>query len=205
MTTLIDKTVDILGKQAKKLPQVMILIALFVILFPKEAAKIIDLIIPKIQILLPEAITEFWTKMSFTQKDFLNAWAFLLVLNAFTIIFDFLHQVINDHARINIAVGPALFTINSIIYISVLIYNILYEPDIKISDGQFTDIYSTSVSLAGILFTLLFFAVYGADIFEIYKKVNDPELPIKKRMVFNIIYWPAVGWVVVKLLNIFLQ
>lgn len=156
MTTLIDKTVDILGKQAKKLPQVMILIALFVILFPKEAAKIIDLIIPKIQILLPEAITEFWTKMSFTQKDFLTAWAFLLVLNAFTIIFDFLHQVINDRARINIAVGPALFTINSIIYLSVLIYNILYEPDIKISDGQFTDIYSTSVSLAGILFTLLF-------------------------------------------------
>lgn len=203
MTALIDKTVDLLAKQAKKIPQMMILILLFVILFPKEAIRIIDFIIPKIQMILPEAITYLWEKMSFTQKDFLTIWAFLLVLNVFTIIFDFLHQVINERTRIDINSVPVLFTMNSVIFLSVLIYNRLYEPNIKISDGQFTGIYSDVVPLAGFCFTLLFFAVYGADIIEIYKKIKDSELSKKKRYVLYIIYWLVIGCIFTQLLSIF--
>lgn len=94
MSSIVDKTIELFAKHSEKLPQAMILIYLYCVLFPTEAAALKDLLLTKIQTILPEAFSEYLSKVSFSPSEIFSIWAFLLIVYAITIILDITHQLL---------------------------------------------------------------------------------------------------------------
>lgn len=172
MSTIINKIIDSLIKQKRKIPQAMMIVYVFTILFPSEAIKVIEILNSKIQIVLPKSLKELLVQLQFSQKELLTIWAFLLVIYAFVVIANVLKQILKGQTSIYIdSSSELLFEINSIIFLSLLIYTKLYGFRIEDSIPQFSDFYSFTLGISLLLFIFIFVLLCCIDIIFLCKKI----------------------------------
>ncbi|CDC34733.1 MULTISPECIES: hypothetical protein [Anaerostipes] len=191
MFTFLEKISYWSTKQIYKIPQAMIVILIFTTLFQNEAATIKNILSSKIQMILPESTINFFTELNLSQKDLLTIWAFLLVTHAITFALTALEQFSKDYDYIIIGSGGAvLFHLNSIILLTVLIYNSLYSPRIMIHSVpvHFTGLYYPFVIVSAGLFASIFCVSYCANLLRLLIKINDKEFPLKKRIVLDLTF-----------------
>lgn len=130
MSTLIDKIFDILMKQQqlRKIPQVMMIISIFTLIFPNEAIEVKNILINKGSLLLPTPLVKYFAKLQISHEELLSLWFFFLVIFTITLFLDFLRQILLDHTILTISWGnEILLEINSIFFLGILIYNSLYS------------------------------------------------------------------------------
>lgn len=193
MSTFLEKISYWSTKHIYKIPQAMIVILIFTTLFQNEAINIKNILSSKIQMILPASTINSLTKLHLSQKDLLTIWAFLLVIHAITFVLTALEQFLNDYNYIIIGSGgTVLFHLNSIILLTVLIYNSLYSPKITIQSIHFTALYCSFVIISACLFASIFCISYGANLLRLLIKINDKEFSLKKRIVLNLFFWPII-------------
>lgn len=200
MSAIIDKTVELFAKHSKRLPQSMIIIYIYCVLFPQEAVELKNLLVSKIQIILPEAFMELFVRLHFTHNEIFLIWSFLLIIYAVTIVLDITNQLLRG--RTFITIGPretVLLQLNSFFFLSILIYNSLYHAEVRLSPSTFNGLYSFLLLFSILLFALTFFAAYCTGFMLVFKVINEPELSLIRRIIFNIIYWAAVAWILNKI------
>ncbi len=92
MSTLIDKIFDILMKQQqlRKIPQVMMIISIFTLIFPNEAIEVKNILINKGSLLLPTPLVKYFAKLQISHEELLSLWFFFLVIFTITLFFRFL-------------------------------------------------------------------------------------------------------------------
>lgn len=187
MSAIIEKFLNTLINQPKKLPQTMIIIFIFTSLFPREFLNIINILTQKIKIIFPKSFLYILTNLHFSQEDLLEIWAFLVVIYVLTIILTVLNQLLKGYIYITIGSGgDILFETNSIIFLGILIHNNLYYPKIKLDSIHFTAFYSFFVYCSVITFIFIFFITY-INFFQLYQKINDSELSHKSKILWNIV------------------
>ena len=119
MSTLIDKIFDILMKQQqlRKIPQVMMIISIFTLIFPNEAIEVKNILINKGSLLLPTPLVKYFAKLQISHEELLSLWFFFLVIFTITLFLDFLRQILLDHTILTISWGnEILIEINSIFF-----------------------------------------------------------------------------------------
>lgn len=174
MSNIINKAIDILIKQGRKLPQAMIIIYIFTICFPDEAIYVKDLLMVKIQILLPTALKERLIQLRFSLTELLMLWSFLLIIYLFVVIANVIKQILKGQTLIFIdSSGETLLEINSIILLLLLIYSRLYGFSIKSSFPQFSAFYSCILIVSGITFISIFCLTYCSGILLICQKIKS--------------------------------
>ncbi len=173
MSTIIDKILDCLVRQKRKIPQAMITIFIFTLFFPDEAINVKDILLTKIQIILPVSLKTRLFQLRFSLNELLTIWAFLLVIYMFIVISNVLTQLLKGQTTIFIdSSGEALFEINSIIFLSLLIYIRYYGIKIKNSIPQFSDFYGFILTISLLLFIFVFYLTYGTIFSLIYHKIK---------------------------------
>ena len=72
MSTLIDKIFDILMKQQqlRKIPQVMMIISIFTLIFPNEAIEVKNILINKGSLLLPTPLVNTLQNCKFHMRNY---------------------------------------------------------------------------------------------------------------------------------------
>ena len=177
MSNIINKAIDILIKQRRKIPQAMLIIYIFTIFFPNEAIYVKDILMVKIQIILPTALKERLIQLRFSLTELLILWSFLLIVYLFVVISNVVKQILKGQTLIFIdSSGQTLFEINSIILLSLLIYHRLYEFKIENSFPQFSAFYSYTLVISGIIFISIFCLTYCSGIFLICQKIKSAIL-----------------------------
>ena len=80
MSTLIDKIFDILMKQQqlRKIPQVMMIISIFTLIFPNEAIEVKNILINKGSLLLPTPLVKYFAKLQISHEELLSLWFLFL-------------------------------------------------------------------------------------------------------------------------------
>lgn len=189
MSKIIDKILDILTKKTGKIPQALIIIFIFTAIFPNEAIKISNIINIKVQSLLPESFIVTLQKLYLSQSELLTFWAFLLILFMLTVLINFINQMLLGCKRLTITSGgEILFEINSVIFLSILIYNMLYSPGIKIPSDPNTDLYSLAVATSATMFSLIFFITYGSIFGFLWQKIDNLHCSSYVKMTLYIFY-----------------
>lgn len=177
MSAFIDKSLEYFIKQKRKIPQAMIIIYIFTIFFPNEAINVKDILIVKIQIILPKSLKEGLTQLNFSSTELLTLWSFLLIIYSFIVIANVIKQILKGQTLIFIdSSGEILFEINSIILLLFLIYSRLYGFSIKSSFPQFSDFYSVVLVVSEIIFISIFCLTYCSGIFLICQKIKSTIL-----------------------------
>lgn len=199
MSTIIDKIINLVTKETKKIPQVMIIILIFSALFPNEAERVIDILSTKSQIFLPESFTRLLTKLQPSQEDLLVLCTSLLIINAITSILTIINQVLEGYRYISLAdSSKTLFEVNTIIFLSILIYNSIYTPRIEFPSVYISGFYLYAVQMSFILFIVTFFITYCNDIIVIYRKINNSNSSHKK-LILKIIFWFVISCLLFKI------
>lgn len=189
MSTIINKCMDLLTKEVRKLPKILMIILIFAMLFPQKAIDIKNILFNKIHDILPNFLMELYTKLYISHKDLLNIWGFLLIVFAITFFLDMLHQWINDRSYIIInRSSTILFEINTVILLLVLIYKILYAPGIVIPSDPPIGMYGIFILFSISLFVLTFAISYGSDFILLFQKIGDSDLSAKKKCISYLAY-----------------
>lgn len=113
MSTLIDKIFDILMKQQqlRKIPQVMMIISIFTLIFPNEAIEVKNILINKGSLLLPTPLVKYFAKLQISHEELLSLWFFFLVIFTITLFLDFLRQILLDHTILTISWGNEILLV----------------------------------------------------------------------------------------------
>lgn len=189
MSKIIDKILDILTKKTGKIPQALIIIFIFTAIFPNEAIKISNIINIKVQSLLPESFIVTLQKLYLSQSELLTFWAFLLILFMLTVLINCINQMLLGCRCLTITSGgEILFEINSVIFLSILIYNMLYSPGIKIPSDPNTDLYSLAVATSATMFSFIFFITYGSIFGILWQKIDNLHCSSYIKMTLYIFY-----------------
>ena len=174
MDTIIEKIWEYFNKQTHKIPQALIIIYVYTLFFPSIAIKVKDILMDKIQILLPTALKESLIQLRFSLTELLTLWSFLLIIYLFVVIADIVKKILEGQTLIFInSSGETLFEINSIIFVSLLIYCKLNDSRILNSFPQFSDFYSSMLVVSGIIFISIFCLTYCSGILLICQKIKS--------------------------------
>ena len=205
MSTLIDKIFDILMKQQqlRKIPQVMMIISRFTLIFPNEAIEVKNILINKGSLLLPTPLVKYFAKLQISHEELLSLWFFFLVIFTITLFLDFLRQILLDHTILTISWGnEILLEINSIFFLGILIYNSLYNPGIKLSVMFRSLPYICALLLSSAIFVCLFCLTYCGDLILLYKKITVSHISNKKKVLLSLIFLIATVLIASKILTI---
>lgn len=199
-TAIIDKVFDIFTKQTPKIPKALIILFISTAMLPHEAIIVKNILINKIELLLPKSVMEYISKLQFSQEEFLYLWFFLLVLFVIALFLDALHQILQYKTPIILGEGvEILLEINSVTFLIILIYNTLYYPGIQITQVTFLSPTFKFFLIASIpFFALGFIMTYCEGFVRLFQKIGDTDSSKKKFLlyiIFAIIVCPLVGYV----------
>ena len=204
MSTLIDKIFDILMKQQqlRKIPQVMMIISIFTLIFPNEAIEVKNILINKGSLLLPTPLVKYFANCNFTWGTIISLVLFLGDIYNYT-FFRFLKtNTIRSH-YFNYKLGnEILLEINSIFFLGILIYNSLYNPGIKLSVMFRSLPYICALLLSSAIFVCLFCLTYCGDLILLYKKITVSHISNKKKVLLSLIFLIATVLIASKILTI---
>ncbi|CUX28007.1 MULTISPECIES: hypothetical protein [Clostridia] len=186
MSAFINKIFDIFAQEKQRLPHALIVIFIFSYLFPSESLKIVLIISSKIQLLIPKAFVNLFIKLHLSHADLLALWAFLLVIFAITVVLDFAGQILSGKKELILHQGSQfLMEVNSVIFLSILIYNTINDPGIRIHLNAF-DPYAFLVTTSAFIFFFIFFTTYCEGFIMICQNIVASDLSdkIKNILIF---------------------
>lgn len=192
MSDIIGKIFDILIQQTRKIPQVMIMIFIFALIFPNEAIEVKNILINKGELLLPQPFVKYFAKLQISHEELLSLWFFLLVMFTIALFLDCFRQILGNNSVSTTNWGSEIFLeINSIFFLGILIYNSLHNPGIKLSLMSPSLFYSYALSLSGGIFVFLFCLVYCGDFILLYTKINESNISNKRKFLLKLLFFIA--------------
>ncbi|MFI3618581.1 hypothetical protein [Enterococcus avium] len=179
MNTIIEKTLDVIMKMAKKIPRGLMYLLIFTLLFPLQASFIINNSLSLFFAALPNSIQVFLDRIS--TQYVINFFATTLILLGIAIIWDIAFKA--DRGIKNIDLDPGiLFDINSIGLISFLIYNKISSTPITIAtineSLNFSFFYLVSVLFSMLIFLFIFSMTHLFFLWIPFKKMTKIQNPI---------------------------
>lgn len=195
MKTIFTKIVDTIYEKSKKIPDVLMVVLFFVLLFQKQAKRIVEIIDRLSQSLLPDSFIDLVNNFNITSEEIYIVWEFLIIFTGMFTLWHIAKQFFNSDFRGNLDTGDSfLLHLNSVILICIIIYN-------KVSDTPiYFDAYAdnmTHFSLYHVIFCMslaifvLFFGVAYLQIFlEAFIKIKKSP---KKRWVKIVLYIIGIG------------
>lgn len=193
MNAIIAKTLDTLISQAKKIPQFLLVVLVFVTLFSKQAKYIFSIFNATFFSLLSESIVELLNKLLLTKEQFIYTWSFFLITMLITFIWNILSQSIEESNSGSLKLGgDILLYINSIIFIFFLIYNKLSTTPLVFNSEELSTVsnslYFCVLGISFAVFFLLFSLIYLKIFWDIGPFIWKFKLKIGYRIACIFIY-----------------
>lgn len=196
MSAILAKCFDFLTCQVRKIPYIMMVLFIFTFMFPTEANIVKNLLITKGKLLLPESFGIYFAKLQISFEDLLFLWFFFLVLFLITFLLDLISNILREETRYNMNLGTEiLLEINSIFLLSILIYNTLYDPGIRLSQVFLSQGYWTTLLFSGFLFVLAFFFNYCSNVIRLYIKIIESHISTKSKLILSLL--PSIFFTVI--------
>ncbi len=206
MSSFIESTLKVFQKYPKKIVKCMIIVLIFVFLFPSASIRIKDILISYFYMLIPKSFMQYFDNLQFYPEDLLFLWSFLLVTYMITMILTIIEQFVQGYRTFILEFsGEYLFTVNATIFIGILIYNTICSPGIKIYFPQTLGFYECTVLISASIFIASFVFVYCNSPLAILRKINHPLLSTKQRVLYNIIYIAIVSLIFSKIIRTLLS
>ena len=177
MSSFFNHFLELFTKQPRKITKSLLILLIFTFIFSDEATKIKSILISKLLILLPSSLIQHFDNLDFSTKDILYIWSFLLFIYIITITINIIQGVTSPNPPVYLNIGgDALFEINSIFLILVIINNMISKNIITISQKHLSHPYFLMFFIILALFVFVFTLTFLFNPFIIRDKLKDTNL-----------------------------
>lgn len=193
MNALIAKGLDTLINQSKKIPEFLLMILIFTVLFSKQAKSLITILSKVIKNIVPNSLLESIKEISFTHHDFIEIWTSLLVLMLIIFGWNILKIITENPYETDLDLGgEILLYLNSVIFPCVLIYNQIstkHELSILnfIKENPYP-LYLTLITFSFVIFLFLFSFTYLSFLGQIVGNIFTFNIKLRYRLLLFIVY-----------------
>lgn len=195
MKTIFTKIVDTIYEKSKKIPDVLMVVLFFVLLFQKQAKRIVEIIDRLSQSLLPDSFIDLVNNLNITSEEIYIVWEFLIIFTGMFTLWHIAKQFFNSDFRGNLDTGGSfLLHLNSFILICIIIYNEVSDTpiyfDAHADNMTHFSLYHVIFYMSLAIFVMFFGVAYLQIFLEAFIKIKKSP---KKRWVKIVLYIIGIG------------